>query len=176
MDILDQLKGVVGAVAPVLANAILPGSGGVAAALLASLFGTSTDPQSLLTAVQTMTPEQAVAMKKIEFDHKEELIRIGVDMDKAILADIQNARNRDVAIQATGKSNHRANWMILGDVTGLCSCLVVLLMLPVETNEAIRVMLASIASVFGLCLRDAHTFEFGSSRGSKEKDLLVGVK
>jgi hypothetical protein len=35
-------------------------------------------------------------------------------------------------------------------------------------------MISAIASFFGLGLRDAHQFEFGSSRGSQEKtDILA---
>jgi hypothetical protein len=32
-----------------------------------------------------------------------------------------------------------------------------------------------IAGIFGACLKDAYTFEFGSSRGSKEKDDSIAT-
>ena len=36
-------------------------------------------------------------------------------------------------------------------------------------------LVTTVASIFGLCLRDAHQFEFGSSRGSRDKDVLLSL-
>jgi len=40
--------------------------------------------------------------------------------------------------------------------------------------EAIGVI-STMAGVFGACLKDVYAFEFGSSRGSKEKDDTVAA-
>jgi hypothetical protein len=173
IDITDSLKQIVGTVAPLIANALLPGSGGLAASLLAQVLGTSTDPQALLTAAQGMTPEQAVGLKKLELEHALELAKISANLDLANLQDIQNARSRDTAIQTTGHGNSRANWMIAGDVIGLVVCLFMLIYLPDAAPGEVRGMLATFGSYFGLGLRDAHQFEFGSSRGSREKSELL---
>jgi len=34
-------------------------------------------------------------------------------------------------------------------------------------------IISTVAGIFGACLKDAYAFEFGSSRGSKEKDMTV---
>lgn len=69
----------------------------------------------------------------------------------------------------------RRNWMVLLDVVGLISCLAVLTLFRKEIPGEVVGLLSTIAGIFGLCLRDAHQFEFGSSRGSKEKDERMEV-
>lgn len=67
----------------------------------------------------------------------------------------------------------RASLMILLDVVGLIACLALLTFWRKEIPGEVLGLISTIASVFGLCLRDAHQFEFGSSRGSREKDSLL---
>lgn len=110
------------------------------------------------------------------------------DLDKAYLVDRQDARRRDVALAQAGVANTRANFMVAMDVVGLLASLLGMMALgwvkakhPDAITEgvfgALLAQLSTLASYFGLCLRDAHQFEFGSSRGSKEKsELLNGQK
>lgn len=69
----------------------------------------------------------------------------------------------------------RADIMVVGAVLGLISCLACLVFfrhgLP---GEAVGII-ATVAGVFGACLRDAFTYEFGSSRSSKNKDDVIGT-
>ena len=69
----------------------------------------------------------------------------------------------------------RADIMVIGAVLGLIACLASLVFfrqgLP---GEAVGII-ATVAGVFGACLRDAFQFEFGSSRGSREKDNVIGT-
>lgn len=100
---------------------------------------------------------------------EQRLAEIEVEVLRAQLADTQDARRRDVELQKAGFSNRRADVMVMMDVIGLVACLYVLATaadLPAE----ITTLLTTIAGYFGLCLRDAHQFEFGSSRGSRIKD------
>lgn len=105
------------------------------------------------------------------------------DLDKAYLADVQSARARDLELAKLGQSNTRANWMILGDVIGLLACLAAMVYttwLGVQgangSNDVSPIIMAlngplgMLTQQFANGLRDAHQFEFGSSRGSKEKD------
>jgi hypothetical protein len=96
------------------------------------------------------------------------------ELEKAALADRQGARDRDIQVRKLdGGKNDRANAMIIGDVVGLVACLLVLTLVPDLPGE-VRGIIGTIAGFFGLGLRDAHQFEFGSSRGSQEKtDLLA---
>ena len=107
------------------------------------------------------------------------------DLDKAYLADRQDARKRDVSLAQAGVHNTRANAMVAMDAIGLVLGLGGMLLLgwfKVHSAEAISegvfgallAQLSTITSYFGLCLRDAHQFEFGSSRSSMQKtDLLM---
>lgn len=86
-------------------------------------------------------------------------------------------------LRAGGYENRRADLMIIGDVVGLLACLVAMLYitwLGVNGGEsgtanptimAINGPLGMLTQQFANGLRDAHQFEFGSSRGSKEKDM-----
>lgn len=95
------------------------------------------------------------------------------ELDKAFLADRQNARDRDVELHKAGYRNVRADVMVFLDVIGLISCLVVIAMYRTQLPGEVVGLLTAIASNFGLCLRDAHQFEFGSSRSSREKDQII---
>lgn len=97
------------------------------------------------------------------------------DLDKAFLADRANARNRDVALHQAGYRNTRADIMVLLDVVGLIACLVVIAMFRAQLPGEVVGLLTAIAANFGACLRDAHQFEFGSSRSSREKDAAIAA-
>lgn len=120
--------------------------------------------------------------KAIEFQTA--VMKNSSDLDKAYLEDRQNARQRDVELAKAGVRNVRANAMVLLDVVGLLACLGGMLGLgyfraryPDAIGEgtfgALLAQLSTLASFFGLCLRDAHQFEFGSSRGSQMKDEII---
>lgn len=97
------------------------------------------------------------------------------EMEGMYLGDRKDARSRDVALHQAGYRNIRADWMVLLDAAGLIACLVVLTFFRKDIPGEVVGLLSTIASIFGVCLRDAHQFEFGSSRGSKEKDALMAA-
>jgi hypothetical protein len=97
------------------------------------------------------------------------------EMARAYLADRQDARRRDVAIVQAGRHNTRADLMVLGAVVGLIACLATLIFFRDDLpGEAVGII-STVAGIFGACLRDAFQFEFGSSRGSREKDAVIGT-
>lgn len=98
------------------------------------------------------------------------------DLEAMYLADRKDARARDVALHQAGYQNKRADWMVVLDAVGLIACLLVLTFFRKDIPGEVVGLLSTIASIFGVCLRDAHQFEFGSSRGSKEKDALMGAR
>lgn len=122
-------------------------------------------PQEALDAIRADAQLQAAfAQRVLELDH---------ELERAYLADRQNARQRDIAYVAAGRTNKRADLMVLFDVIGLIACLVVLTYFRKEIPGEVVGLLSTIAGIFGICLRDAHQFEFGSSRGSRDKDELL---
>lgn len=96
------------------------------------------------------------------------------ELEKMYLADRANARGRDIEVRKLdGGRNKRADVMVVCDFLGLVACLVVLSVYYKELPGEATALISTIASIFGLCLRDAHQFEFGSSRGSRDKDEIM---
>ena len=109
----------------------------------------------------------------IEF--QKAVLEIGKALEMATLQDRQNARNRDIALAQVGHKNVRADIMVIAAAIGLVMCLASLAFyseaLP---GEAVGII-STVAGIFGACLKDAYAFEFGSSRGSREKDSTVAA-
>ena len=102
-------------------------------------------------------------------------------------SDRAGARQRDIELVKAGHTNTRANWMVFGDVVGLLGCISRIVWVGILQAQdaapltdaaagAIMTQLANFGAYFGLSLRDAHQFEFGSSRGSREKDSLLATQ
>lgn len=174
MDWKD-VAGVIGKAAPLL-GVIMGGQVGVAAsaagALVAQAFNVDATPDAVSAAVLN-DPEAAVRLREIEATNSVELRRIALEVARAELADIADARARDVALAQAGRSTRRADVMVLIDAVGLIACLVVLVLFRTQLPEGAATLISTIASIFGLCLRDAHSFEFGSSRSSAVKDATI---
>lgn len=95
-------------------------------------------------------------------------------LEALIAEDRKDARDRDVEVRKLGGGrNKRADIMVVCDFLGLVACLAVLAIYYKELPGEATALISTIASIFGLCLRDAHYFEFGSSRSSRDKDELL---
>ena len=82
----------------------------------------------------------------------------------------------EMKVAQAGHVNRRADVMVALDVLGLISCVVVLVAFKAQLPGEVVGIVSTVAGIFGACLRDAHQFEFGSSRGSKEKDAVLAEK
>ena len=126
------------------------------------------------------TPEEAIAKlnddPKLSHEYQLAVLQATTSLEAAYLADVQNARARDIEYVRAGRHNTRADLMVLAAVVGLIACLVCLVFFKGQLSEGANTIITSVASIFGLCLRDAFTFEFGSSRGSKDKDELLSQR
>lgn len=172
MDIWETLKGVVKKGAPILANAIIPGSGGLAASLIGDALGVdSNSPQAMLEAVQQASPEQWLALQKAQMENKAHLARISADLDKAYLADRQNARGRDIELKKVGYSNWRADVLALASIAGLLALIFTVIFAEIKAGPARDTLLVLSGTLIAI-VKDVYQFEFGSSRGSKEKDAV----
>lgn len=108
-------------------------------------------------------------------DFQKAIIQVEAEIELAVMKDRQDARLRDVALVNAGRSNVRADVMVIAAATGLILCLASLAYFSHELpGEAVGII-STIAGIFGACLKDAYTFEFGSSRGSKEKDDSIAA-
>lgn len=118
-------------------------------------------------AVEAIRADPAVLTR-----FRQAMAGIEADMDRAYLADRQNARGRDVAFVQAGRWNIRADLLALLSVTGLIVCVWFVARdssLPERAVNAIMFVAGTLAA----CVRDVFAFEFGSSRGSREKDAML---
>jgi len=104
---------------------------------------------------------------------QKDMLSIETERELAYLKDRQGARDRDVLLAQTGHRNYRADVMVISAAVGMITCLASLAYFKQHLpGEAVGII-STIAGIFGACLKDAYAFEFGSSRGSKEKDSTV---
>lgn len=103
------------------------------------------------------------------------LLQMDHDLELAAYKDLDNARARDIALAQAGRSNLRADIMVVSAALGLISCLLTITLYRTTLpGEAVGII-STIAGIFGSCLKDAYAFEFGSSRGSKLKDSKLSA-
>lgn len=126
--------------------------------------GTSSGPEALEAL-------RADAAAQLQF--RQAVMAQEADLDKALLLDRQDARARDVRLAEAGYRNKRADVMVALDVLGLIACLLVLVVFQGQLPGEVVGIVSTVAGIFGACLRDAHQFEFGSSRSSRDKDELL---
>jgi len=120
-------------------------------------------------------PEQAVnaiiADPGLQLQFQQALIAERVEYARMEVEDRKSARDRDVAFVRAGRWNFRADLMVVGVVVSL------VVIINKVAGEALKPeVLAILNMAIGALLKmlgDAFAFEFGSSRGSKEKDELT---
>jgi hypothetical protein len=130
------------------------------------------------TVTGAKTPEEALKMLRDNAQLAQQfnlaVLSADTELEKVFLGDRQDARDRDVEVRKlAGGRNTRADVMVIGVVVGLITCVGVLVFFRKDIpGEAVGII-STVAGIFGACLRDAFQFEFGSSRGSKEKDAAL---
>lgn len=129
------------------------------------------------TVTGTPSGEAALDVLKVDpakvLEFQQAAMLNDADLTKAFLADVQSARARDIELHKAGFGNRRADVMVALDVLGLISCLLVLVLYREALPGEVVGLLSAISGIFGACLRDAHQFEFGSSRSSQIKDATI---
>lgn len=122
------------------------------------------DADSALEAIK-LDPNLALEFRKAVMANETEL-------DRLYLADRQDARKRDTALITSGRNNYRADILATLAVVGLVVC-VWFVARDTEMPERAVNAIMFVAGVLAAAVRDVYAFEFGSSRGSKEKDELL---
>lgn len=175
-DLWGNIKKILGRVAPLVGNAILPGVGGLAGSLVASVLGVDNEAEAIEAALLTATPEQITKLKELQFKHEEKLIELGMRQDEIYIRDIQDARLREREIvKATGQKDinlYVLAWSIVIGFFVLCGVLMTYKM-PEGQNEVIFMLFGGLVSGFSTVL----AYFFGSSKGSSDKTkLMAGSK
>ncbi len=141
---------------------------------VAEWLGLSSDavPREVDQALRTASPETMLRLKEIEADMEKARISAGLEHRRIDTADIQKSRSRDLQLKQAGYHNYRADIML-----ALAFGALVTIVVLINGNASIKPeVLAIFNMAVGALLKmisDAFQFEFGSSRGSKEKDLQM---
>lgn len=125
------------------------------------------DADAALQAVQA-DPAAQMAFRRAVLDSETEL-------DKAYLVDRQDARSRDGKLIQAGRHNWRSDILALLAVGGLVLCVYFIATYAEMPERAVNAIMF-IAGVLASAVKDVYGFEFGSSRGSRDKDELLARK
>lgn len=82
----------------------------------------------------------------------------------------QQMTSHNIGVINAYSKNKRLNLMVIGAALGLVFCLMVLTTYKGDLPGEVVGIISTVSGIFGACLKDAYSFEFGSSRGSKDKD------
>lgn len=169
-------------VAPVLGGLLGGPLGAAAGQITATLLGTDPTPEAIQKKLAD-SPDALVRLKEAEMKHKasleamkikEQMIYIDAEVAhrKIDTGDIQNARDRDKQLKIAGIHSFRADIMLTFAFGSLLTIIYMLWTDKTIPSEIIAIMNMAVGMILKM-ISDAFQFEFGSSRGSKEKDLLA---
>jgi hypothetical protein len=103
-----------------------------------------------------------------------ELQMIDREVYTAEIADRDRARVHQRESGSDGRT--RGNWMIIGVCVGLVACVLGAFWAASrggQVDAGVSALVATVAGALLKMLSDAFAFEFGSSRGSRDKDLIL---
>ncbi len=171
-DLWGSIKNIVGKVAPLLGNAILPGVGGAAGSILAEALGVENTSEAIDARVQNLTAEDVLKIKEAASKHEERLLEIAAERDKLYLADTASARWREVELtKATGKREYNLYVLAWTVVVGFFALMGMMMRaeMPQVNVGPINQLFGALAAGFGLVLG----YFFGSSKGSADKNAII---
>lgn len=172
MDWKDIGKGIA-AVAPTIATA-LGGPAGVivggAVKVLTSFLGLGDDatPETVQAELAKLTPDQYVALRKIDADFKQSLLDAGVKLEEIAMQDRDSARRNQAATQSKTPDILAAFLTV-----GFFGMLVLMWFKPppAESKDLLNIMLGALGGAW----TTAMAFFFGSSAGSDKLKAILAA-
>lgn len=126
-----------------------------------------------------MSDEDLLTLRRYEMQHEEELMRLRIEDNKLDLEtfreevkDRGSARDRDIEFIKRGMTNNRANFMFFLAVV-MVGVLVWIVWKDQSINEYVKGIFTLVLGRFLGYLDNIYSFEFGTTRGSKEKDETI---
>lgn len=123
--------------------------------------------------------EEVSKLRQLQFDHEERLLELGIEKARQDLEafkeevkDRDSARDRDVEFIKRGMVNNRANFMFFLAVV-MVGLLVWIVWKDQNINEYVKGIFTLVLGRFLGYLDNIYSFEFGTTRGSKEKDETI---
>lgn len=169
-DVGDWLKGNAGGVAGLVGSLLtgnIPGAVMAGASLVTQATGAK-DPEAALAQLQG-NAEAMVKLREIAILNEASIRDHLFKMEQARYADLADARKRDTEFVKSGRWNWRADFLALLSVGGLVVCVWFIARDSEMPERAVNAIMF-VAGVLAAAVRDVYSFEFGSSRGSKDKD------
>ena len=155
-----KLKTILGSLAPTLGAALGGPLGGQAGQLLSSVLGVANNPKSIELAVQNLTAEQMVELKKAEKGFEVRMKELDVDVFALETKDRQDARSR-----------FSGDWTpkLIGVVTiiGFFGYIGLITFFPIDdsSDDVVMLIIGSLTGIASAVI----SFYFGSSN---KKDRL----
>ena len=171
-----KIAGRITSAAPILGSLLGPGGtlAGTAIKMIGSALGVDPTEDAVITALQT-DPDALLKLKKFELDNKIELQKLNIEQEQARLADIADARSRQIEHEkATGNTDtnlYTLAWTVVAGFFGLMP-LLCFRSLPENSNGVVFMLFDSLATGFGQVLQ----YFFGSSKSSAAKTELMTKK
>lgn len=168
---------VIKALAPTVATAMGSPVAGMVIAGLGELLGltdaTSEKIQAVIESGQ-LTPEQISAIKQLEMKLKAEEQERGFRFEELAFKSQAGARDRDVEIVKAKGRNWRADAMFALAVAVIVM-LVYLIWKDPNINEYMKGVVTLVLGRFLGYLDNIYSFEFGTTRGSQNKDSTINA-
>jgi hypothetical protein len=151
---MKKLKSVLGALAPTLGAAVGGPLGGQAGAIISKVLGVPNNPKSIETAMNNITSEQMVELKKAEKDFELQMKQLEVDIYKLETEDIQDARDKF-------SNDWTPKFLGILSVLGFFGYIGLVTIFP-QPDESDDIVLLVIGSITGIATA-VISFYFGSS-------------
>ena len=161
--------------APTVVSALASPLAGAAVAALGEVFGMSEPTQEKIKEIMEsgqMTGEQISALKQLELRLKAEEQERGFRYAELEIRDRESARDRDAKLAQAGIKNRRADSMYFLAIVVIC-VLVYLVWKDGSINEYVKGIITLVLGRFLGYLDNIYNFEFGTTRGSEQKSLLL---
>lgn len=107
---------------------------------------------------------------ELQAQYRTRMAEMDADLDKAFLADRQDARKRDVAFVEHGTHNYRADVMVALAFLAVVAIATLMALGKIDASTGVGGFMITIGGMFARNIGTAFDFEFGSSRGSQNKD------
>lgn len=151
-------------------------AGGAVSLLLSNALGT--DPEQLTPELVmdklTTDPTIRVKLKEIEVAHQTRLQELALETDKIYLADVANARQREMDItRATGKRDinlYLLAWMIVFGFFALVA-IMMFVTIPTQSHQSVGILFGGLVAGFTGVIQ----YFFGSSKSSQDKTNFLAA-
>jgi hypothetical protein len=171
VSLLDQFGPLLGQIAPTIATALGGPLAGVAVKTLSNVLlghenGSEDDVKA---AMATASPEQLVALKKIDADFKVQMKELDIDLERIAAGDRDSARKMQ-----TETKDWTPKALAFFITFGFFGALIWIMVfgIPQTGTEVLLMMLGSLSTSWTGVVQ----FYYGSSAGSKAKNDLLAAK